>query len=231
MCMTHDSIGLGEDGPTHQPVEHLAALARHSQSPGVSPGRRGRNRGSLGLRAARSDVSLRCCACRGRRCRCCDRSFAAENPVARGAYVLSEPEGPRDVTLIATGSEVSIAVDARATARRRRHAARPSFRCPASSCSRRSRRDYRAKVLGTRAARRRRGARSKATWRALARRRRRVRRHDAASAPRRRAGDLYRAIRHHAPKAVVEIAERAVVRASSRGAAPERAGNNRRHPE
>ena len=50
--MTHDSIGLGEDGPTHQPVEHLAALARDSESPRVPSGRRGRDAGMLGARSA-----------------------------------------------------------------------------------------------------------------------------------------------------------------------------------
>ena len=41
--MTHDSIGLGEDGPTHQPVEHLAASARHSEPESVPAVRRGRD--------------------------------------------------------------------------------------------------------------------------------------------------------------------------------------------
>ena len=50
--MTHDSIGLGEDGPTHQPVEHLAALARDSEFARVPSVRRGRDAGMLGARAA-----------------------------------------------------------------------------------------------------------------------------------------------------------------------------------
>ena len=49
--MTHDSIGLGEDGPTHQPVEHLAALRAIPGPAGVAPGRRGRDRGMLADRA------------------------------------------------------------------------------------------------------------------------------------------------------------------------------------
>ena len=49
--MTHDSIGLGEDGPTHQPVEHLAALARDPESPGVPALRRGRDGRVLAARA------------------------------------------------------------------------------------------------------------------------------------------------------------------------------------
>ena len=56
--MTHDSIGLGEDGPTHQPVEHLAALRAIPESSGVSSGRCHRDGGSLGLRAARRDLAV-----------------------------------------------------------------------------------------------------------------------------------------------------------------------------
>ena len=48
--MTHDSIGLGEDGPTHQPVEHLAAVAGDPEPAGVPPRRRGRDAPSAGAR-------------------------------------------------------------------------------------------------------------------------------------------------------------------------------------
>ena len=51
--LTHDSIGLGEDGPTHQPVEHLAIAAGHAEPAGVPPRRRGGNSGMLGGGAAR----------------------------------------------------------------------------------------------------------------------------------------------------------------------------------
>ena len=51
--MTHDSIGLGEDGPTHQPVEHLAALRAIPNLMRLSPGRRGGDGGVLAARAAR----------------------------------------------------------------------------------------------------------------------------------------------------------------------------------
>ena len=58
--LTHDSIGLGEDGPTHQPVEHLASAARHAQSLRLPPGRRDRDGGMLGDRARRADARPRC---------------------------------------------------------------------------------------------------------------------------------------------------------------------------
>ncbi len=53
--MTHDSIGLGEDGPTHQPVEHLASLARDAEHARVPPRRRGRDRRMLAAGAGKPD--------------------------------------------------------------------------------------------------------------------------------------------------------------------------------
>jgi transketolase len=110
--MTHDSIGLGEDGPTHQPVEHLAALRaiprlnvfrpadavetaecwalalKHRHMPSILA----LTRQSLPLVRTQADPENRC---------------------ARGAYVLAEADGARAVTLLATGSEVSVALAAR----------------------------------------------------------------------------------------------------------------------
>jgi transketolase len=110
--MTHDSIGLGEDGPTHQPIEHLAALRaiphlmvfrpcdsietaecwsvalKHRQQPSILALTR------QGLPLLRTEPG-------------------GENRSAHGAYVLAEAAGTRQVTLLATGSEVSIAMDAR----------------------------------------------------------------------------------------------------------------------
>ena len=110
--LTHDSIGLGEDGPTHQPVEHLASLRA---MPGVLTFRPAdametaecwelalrRNDGPSLLALSRQGLPTL-------------RTDTGENRSARGAYVLAEAEGPRQATLIATGSEVAIAMDARA---------------------------------------------------------------------------------------------------------------------
>ncbi len=109
--MTHDSIGQGEDGPTHQPVEHLASLRaipnmlvfrpsdavetmecyeialEHTTGPSV-------------LVLTRQNVPPL-------------RTDASENLSAKGGYVLVEAEGARQVTLMGTGSEVQIAVKAR----------------------------------------------------------------------------------------------------------------------
>ena len=118
---THDSIGLGEDGPTHQPIEHLASLRampgldvvrpadanevsyawlemlKHTDRPaGIALSRQNLPVFERGEGEASGDT------------------FASAKNVAKGAYVLAEaPNGTPDVILMATGSEVQIAVDAR----------------------------------------------------------------------------------------------------------------------
>jgi transketolase len=112
--MTHDSIGLGEDGPTHQPIEHLASL-----------------RAMPNLNVMRPADSVECAECwelallskRTPTILALTRQgvpllrkiHTDENLSAKGAYVLIEPEGKRDVTLIGTGSEVALAVEAAKT--------------------------------------------------------------------------------------------------------------------
>jgi transketolase len=208
--MTHDSIGLGEDGPTHQPVEHLAALRAIPNLLVFRPADaiETAQAWDCALRAARQPSVL----CLSRQALpVLDRSFAAENPVARGAYVLSEPEGPRDVTLLATGSEVAIAVASAQLLRRHGlHAAVVSMPCFELFAA--QSRDYRAKVLGH-APRVGVEAAIEGDWR-------RWLGEDGefvgmtgfgASAP---AGELYTQFGITA-EAVAKIAERAVVRASS----------------
>ncbi|WP_410001856.1 transketolase [Tardiphaga sp. 709] len=109
--MTHDSIGLGEDGPTHQPVEHLASLRAIPNLLVFRPG-------DAVETAEAWDCALR--TPHGPSVLCLSRQalpvfrdgIDSTNRVARGAYVVIEPEGARDVTLVATGSEVSIAIAA-----------------------------------------------------------------------------------------------------------------------
>ncbi len=109
---THDSIGIGEDGPTHQPVEHLAALRAIPNLSVVRPAdanetayawrtvlARGAAGGPVGLILTRQGVPV--------------LSGTDADGVARGGYVLSEAGGGEpDVLLIATGSEVQLAVAA-----------------------------------------------------------------------------------------------------------------------
>ncbi|WP_163270352.1 transketolase [Chelativorans alearense] len=109
--MTHDSIGLGEDGPTHQPVEHLAMLRA---TPNINVFRPAdiietAECWELALKATGRPSVL---ALSRQALPMVRKAHGAENRSARGAYVLHETSGPRDVTLIATGSEVEIARDA-----------------------------------------------------------------------------------------------------------------------
>ncbi|MFZ9668673.1 MAG: transketolase [Solirubrobacterales bacterium] len=110
--LTHDSIGLGEDGPTHQPIEQLPSLravpgldvVRPADGDETSEALRyalERNDGPTALVLTRQDVPN------------LDRSILAPaEGLMRGGYVLSDPDGPPEVILIATGSEVHLAVEA-----------------------------------------------------------------------------------------------------------------------
>ncbi|MGI8918797.1 MAG: transketolase-like TK C-terminal-containing protein, partial [Pyrinomonadaceae bacterium] len=115
---THDSVGLGEDGPTHQPIEHLAALraiphlfvVRPADSHEVREAWRTailRRNAPTALALTRQKVAL------------IDRTrFSSAEGARKGAYVLAEAEaasGGTNVILIATGSEVSLALAARET--------------------------------------------------------------------------------------------------------------------
>jgi transketolase len=109
--MTHDSIGLGEDGPTHQPVEHLASLRAIPNLQVFRPGDaiETAEAWDCALQAQGNPSVL----CLSRQALPTFRGVSDDtNLVALGAYVVVEPEGGRDVTLIATGSEVSIALKA-----------------------------------------------------------------------------------------------------------------------
>ena len=110
--LTHDSIGLGEDGPTHQPVEHLASLRAMPNLHVFRPADTLETAECWELSVRRADgPSLLVLT---RQALPALRFDASENKCALGGYVLAEAEGPRQATLIATGSEVSIAMDARA---------------------------------------------------------------------------------------------------------------------
>jgi transketolase len=111
--LTHDSIGLGEDGPTHQPIEHLASLRAMPNVHVYRPADTMETAECWELAVQRHDgPSLLVLT---RQALPALRFDAAENLCARGGYVLAEANGPRQATLIATGSEVSLAMEARAT--------------------------------------------------------------------------------------------------------------------
>ncbi len=106
--MTHDSIGLGEDGPTHQPVEHLAMLRATPNMNVFRPADIIETAEAWELALATADrPSVLVLSRQG--LPMLRESHTPENRSARGAYVLRETSGARDITLLATGSEVEIA--------------------------------------------------------------------------------------------------------------------------
>jgi len=110
--LTHDSIGLGEDGPTHQPIEHLASLRAMPNLHVYRPADALETAECWELAITRSNgPSLLVLT---RQALPALRFDASENLTARGGYVLAEAEGQRQATFIATGSEVSLAMEARA---------------------------------------------------------------------------------------------------------------------
>jgi len=109
--LTHDSIGLGEDGPTHQPIEHLASLRAMPNIDVFRPADAMETAECWELAIRRTEgPSLLVLT---RQPLPALRTDTAENRSAYGGYVIAESEGPRQATLIATGSEVAIAMDAR----------------------------------------------------------------------------------------------------------------------
>ena len=144
--MTHDSIGLGEDGPTHQPVEHLASLRAIPNLLVFRPGDAVETAEAwdCALRAQNSPSVL----CLSRQAvPTFSEGGGVVNQVALGAYVIVEPEGGRDVTLVASGSEVSVALKAaQLLAEEGVRAAVVS--APCFDLFRQQSREYQAKVLG-----------------------------------------------------------------------------------
>lgn len=111
---THDSVGLGEDGPTHQPVEHLAALRAIPGLDVVRPADANETAAAWAAILANTDRPAALALSRqnvptfprG------EQGFATTDDVARGGYVLKDCAGVPDIVLIGTGSELQIAVEA-----------------------------------------------------------------------------------------------------------------------
>jgi len=110
--LTHDSVALGEDGPTHQPIEHLASframpnmtLIRPADANEVAEGWKvamTRNHGPVMLVMTRQKLPV------------LNRSDLGQaDGLGKGAYILSDPDGKPELLLIATGSEVHVALEA-----------------------------------------------------------------------------------------------------------------------
>jgi transketolase len=110
--MTHDSIGLGEDGPTHQPVEHLAMLRATPNMNVFRPADTVETAEAWEI-ALTSQKTPSVLALTRQNLPTVRTEHKNKNMVAQGAYVLADAEGKRQAILLATGSEVSIALAAR----------------------------------------------------------------------------------------------------------------------
>ena len=109
--MTHDSIGLGEDGPTHQPVEHLASLRALPNLNVFRPADAVETLEAWHLALLADDRPSVLCLSR-QALPTLRWPSQSENLTGRGAYLLRQPAQSRDVTLLASGSEVALAVEA-----------------------------------------------------------------------------------------------------------------------
>ena len=112
---THDSIGVGEDGPTHQPIEHLASYRAIPNLAVVRPADAAETAASWKAILEQSHPAAIILSrqnlpnpARGE-----GTGLATTEDLARGAYVLADTEGTPDVILLASGSEVSVALEAR----------------------------------------------------------------------------------------------------------------------
>ncbi|WP_044043803.1 transketolase [Octadecabacter antarcticus] len=112
--MTHDSIGLGEDGPTHQPIEHLALLRATPNTNVFRPADTVEVAEAWELAfTSKKTPSVLCLSRQG--LPLVRTEHKTKNMTAQGAYVLADAvNGKRQAILMATGSEVSVAMDARA---------------------------------------------------------------------------------------------------------------------
>ena len=110
---THDSVGLGEDGPTHQPVEHYAALRAIPNLWFIRPGDANETAAAWALAVERRDGPVALALTRQKLPTLAGTAELAREGVRRGGYVLREaPGGTPDLILIGTGSELQLAVAA-----------------------------------------------------------------------------------------------------------------------
>ena len=112
---THDSVFLGEDGPTHQPIEHLTALRAIPNLLVIAPGRRPRDRGGVGASRSSGATGPTLIALTRQKLPALERAGVVDagDAAARRLRARASRSGRRTpITLIATGSEVGLAVEA-----------------------------------------------------------------------------------------------------------------------
>ncbi|MEO9336516.1 transketolase [Mesorhizobium sp. SB112] len=144
--MTHDSIGLGEDGPTHQPVEHLAALRAIPNHLVFRPADavEAAECWQLALESTKSPSTL---ALTRQNLPTVRTEFTEENLSSYGAYELATANGDAQVTIFATGSEVEIALNARTLLEGHGHPTRV-VSVPSFELFNRQSESYQAAVIG-----------------------------------------------------------------------------------
>ena len=146
--MTHDSIGLGEDGPTHQPVEHLAVLRAIPNLNVFRPADATETAECWQLAVATQETPSVLALTR-QALPHLRNAYSPENLCARGAYVLREAKGGKPaVVLLATGSEVHLAVEAQAQFEAKGVATRV-VSVPCMELFAQQTPEYRKQVLGT----------------------------------------------------------------------------------
>jgi transketolase len=144
---THDSIGLGEDGPTHQPIEHLSSLRAIPNLVVLRPADASETVEAWRIALKRTDGPTALALTRQKLGFIDREKYAAASGVARGAYVLADaPGGPPEIVLMSTGSEVGIILEAQATLQaqgiRARTVSMPSMELFAAQSA-----EYRSEVL------------------------------------------------------------------------------------
>ena len=145
--MTHDSIALGEDGPTHQPVEHLAAM-RVMPNVNVFRPCDAVETAECWQLALKDEKRPSILALTRQKLKPARLSYSEENLCARGAYEIAPSDKPATVVIFASGSEVEIAIAAKAMLDQ---AGKPTrvVSVPSMECFERQDKAYKAKILGT----------------------------------------------------------------------------------
>ena len=144
--MTHDSIGLGEDGPTHQPVEHLAALRAIPNHLVFRPAdaTEAAECWQLALHSTKAPSTI---ALTRQNLAAVRTEFVEKNLCGYGAYELAATDGDAEITIFASGSEVEIALAARTILQNGGHPARV-VSVPCFELFEEQSEDYKAAILG-----------------------------------------------------------------------------------
>lgn len=110
---THDSIGVGEDGPTHQPVEHFAALRSIPNLILIRPADANETAHAWRFAIEHNDGPVALALTRQNLPVLTGSLYPSFDKVSKGAYILSEPDGKPDIVLLASGSEVQLVIKAK----------------------------------------------------------------------------------------------------------------------